>query len=224
MKCKKCGSVAINPLCKSCESEIQFNLLVNKPKNKTEDIKNYQKNYIKERRKTDSLFKAVCDVRAKFNQALKVRSWQIGGTNERLFGADRNTVMAHIEKNFKEGMTWENKGLWHIDHVVPLSSAKTIEQLYNLCNYLNLSPEWKEVNMSKGASIPDKVRKTGSDYKEAQLLVSWYYFKIDCSLELAKTCAIHSVELMLNNSFCDIGYWESVKNFIPKIKDLILIN
>jgi hypothetical protein len=223
MTCKKCGSVAINPLCKSCESEIQFNLLVNKPKNKMEVLKDYQKNYIKERRETDSLFKTTCDVRVKFNQALKSNRWQTGGTNELLFGADKETVLAHIERSFKKGMTWENRGLWQIDHIVPLSSAKTIEQVYNLCNYLNLSPEWKEVNMSKGASIPDKVKKVNSDYKEAQRLVSWYYFKVDCSLELAKLCAINSIELMLNNSFCDIGYWESVKNFIPKIEDLILI-
>jgi hypothetical protein len=186
--------------------------------------KEYRKNYIKERRKTDKLFKATCDVRAKLSQALKVDRWHVGGSNELLFGTNKETLISHIEKNFKKGMTWENKGLWHIDHVVPLSSAKTIEQLYNLSNYMNLSPEWKDVNMAKSASIPDKVKKVGSEYKEAQRLVSWYYFNIDCSLEVARKCADKAIDLLINNSFCHIDYWVSVRNIVPTIEELEIPN
>jgi hypothetical protein len=57
----------------------------------------------------------------------------------------------HIEKQFEEGMTWENHGEWHIDHIIPLkfenpSLEETIERL----NWKNTQPLWASDNMSKG--------------------------------------------------------------------------
>ena len=34
--------------------------------------------------------------------------------------------MKHLEKQFTKGMTWENHGKWHIDHVIPDSHFKYI--------------------------------------------------------------------------------------------------
>lgn len=50
-------------------------------------------------------------------------------------------------------MTWENRNEWHIDHITPLSSAKTEEELYKLCHYTNLQPLWAEENLKKGNKI-----------------------------------------------------------------------
>ena len=72
-----------------------------------------------------------------------------------IIGCDLITLKEHIEKQFKDGMNWENYGLfgWHIDHIIPLSSAKTEEELYKLCHYTNLQPLWAEENMKKGNKI-----------------------------------------------------------------------
>ena len=70
-----------------------------------------------------------------------------------LLGADWVTVFNHIEKQFKPKMNWGNFGEWHIDHIVPLCSAKTEGELIKLCHYLNLQPLWAKENMSKGAKI-----------------------------------------------------------------------
>lgn len=61
----------------------------------------------------------------------------------------------HLEKMFSYGMTWENYGFygWHIDHIIPLSSAKDEEQLKRLCHYTNLQPLWCKDNLSKGSKI-----------------------------------------------------------------------
>ena len=50
-------------------------------------------------------------------------------------------------------MSWENQGKWHIDHITPLSSAKTEEEVYRLCHYTNLQPLWAEDNLKKGSKI-----------------------------------------------------------------------
>jgi 5-methylcytosine-specific restriction endonuclease McrA len=49
-------------------------------------------------------------------------------------------------------MTWENWGVytWHIDHIIPLSSAKTDEEVYLLWHYSNLRPLSAQENLKKG--------------------------------------------------------------------------
>jgi hypothetical protein len=49
-------------------------------------------------------------------------------------------------------MSWDNYGYygWHIDHIIPLSSAKTKEEIYKLCHFKNLQPLWWTDNLSKG--------------------------------------------------------------------------
>jgi hypothetical protein len=50
-------------------------------------------------------------------------------------------------------MSWENYGThgWHIDHIIPLASAHTKEDVYRLWHYSNLRPLWAEDNWKKGA-------------------------------------------------------------------------
>jgi len=59
----------------------------------------------------------------------------------------------HLEKQFDENMTWDNYGEWHIDHIIPLSSANTEEEMYKLCHYTNLQPLWAIDNIIKANTI-----------------------------------------------------------------------
>ena len=64
-------------------------------------------------------------------------------------------VKIHLEKQFKNGMTWNNHGEWHIDHIIPCASFNLrcpVQQLACF-NYKNLQPLWASDNMSKGAKI-----------------------------------------------------------------------
>jgi len=70
-----------------------------------------------------------------------------------IVGCTPQELKEHLEKQFIEGMTWENRNEWHIDHIIPLSSAKTEEELYKLCHYTNLQPLWAVDNMKKSNKI-----------------------------------------------------------------------
>ena len=52
-------------------------------------------------------------------------------------------------------MTWDNRGVytWHLDHIIPISTAKTIEELEKLSHYTNMRPLWSEDNRIKSNKI-----------------------------------------------------------------------
>lgn len=81
-----------------------------------------------------------------------------------ILGADWDTVREHVVNQFNDGMTWEAfiVGDIHIDHIQPLASAKTEEELMSLCHYKNLQPLWALDNLKKGATFD------GVNYKTKQ--------------------------------------------------------
>ena len=57
----------------------------------------------------------------------------------------------HIEKQFKEGMTWDNHGEWHIDHIIPLKyDNPSLEELILRLHWENTQPLWATDNIAKG--------------------------------------------------------------------------
>lgn len=57
----------------------------------------------------------------------------------------------HIESLFHEGMSWETRSLWHIDHIKPCSKFDLTDILQrNQCfHYTKMQPMWAEDNLSK---------------------------------------------------------------------------
>jgi hypothetical protein len=50
-------------------------------------------------------------------------------------------------------MTWDNRNLWHIDHIIPLDFAENEEEMLMLNHYSNLSPLWRDLNLEKSSKI-----------------------------------------------------------------------
>ena len=122
-----------------------------------EYFKDYHRQYQVKRRKEHDLFRIKHNIRNRLWDAFKNKNWKKEGS-ERLLGATYETVKIHIESLFTEGMSWDNYGrceegdctnFWHIDHIIPLNTATTKEELENLCNYSNLQPLWAIDNLSK---------------------------------------------------------------------------
>lgn len=75
------------------------------------------------------------------------------GTISDALGYTPKQLKEHIEKQFKPGMTWDNYGEWHIDHIIPISSAKSLAEGLYLSRLDNLQPLWAEENLSKGNKV-----------------------------------------------------------------------
>jgi len=111
----------------------------------------YFNNYNKIRCESDILFKIKRNIRSRMNKFIKNKSQN----SIDIVGLNINELKKYIESKFKDGMSWENYGKygWHIDHIIPLSSAKTEDELYNLCHFENLQPLWAKDNLSKGCKL-----------------------------------------------------------------------
>jgi hypothetical protein len=110
--------------------------------------------YEKNRRHTDPLFRTVRYVRNRINQYLKSKNYKKNSQSFELVGCSPEILKNHIENQFTKGMTWELIGRYiHIDHIIPLSSAKTEDEVKKLCHYTNLQPLWAKDNLIKSNKI-----------------------------------------------------------------------
>jgi len=88
-------------------------------------------------------------LRNRINRALE-RNQKAGHLTE-LLGCSVKHLKRHLENRFSEGMSWENHGKWHIDHIKSCCSfdlSKKSEQK-KCFHYTNLRPLWAKENLSR---------------------------------------------------------------------------
>jgi len=107
------------------------------------------------RHNTDILYRLKTSMRSRLNSFLKTKQIKKHNKTFDIVGCTPESLKEHLEKQFINGMSWDNHGLygWHIDHIIPLSSAKTEEEMYKLCHYTNLQPLWAEDNLKKNSKL-----------------------------------------------------------------------
>ena len=77
------------------------------------------------------------------------RQKSIGLKLQRILGCQAIEFCAYIDSLLTDGMTPENYGEWQLDHIIPLSSAKSLEDVERLCRYTNYQPLWRKDNREK---------------------------------------------------------------------------
>ena len=107
----------------------------------------------RERYSNDHIYNITRRVRKRLQRFLKSHNITKKNTTFEIVGCTPQELKEHLEKQFVDGMGWENRCEWHIDHIIPLSSAKTEEELYMLCHYTNLQPLWAIDNLKKSNNI-----------------------------------------------------------------------
>lgn len=113
----------------------------------------YHKDWAHERRQNDVEFRIKENLRSRLRMALK-KNLKTGSAIRDL-GCSVGALKSHLENQFQPGMSWENYGEWHIDHIVPLSAFDLTneEEHKKACHYSNLQPLWEGENLRKGAKI-----------------------------------------------------------------------
>jgi len=111
--------------------------------------------YMKNRKLKDPKFKLKQAVNSSIYKSIKGN--RAGRKWECLVGYTVNDLMKHLEKQFKEGMTWENYGEWQIDHIIPIAvfNFNKVQDIdFKKCWGLkNLQPLWAMENDSKDAKL-----------------------------------------------------------------------
>lgn len=76
-----------------------------------------------------------------------------------MLGYNHQDLINHIESTWQDGMSWENYGEWHIDHVKPISWFFKNDILdVKMINALeNLQALWAKDNLSKGDRFEETV-------------------------------------------------------------------
>lgn len=113
--------------------------------------------YAKNKRDTDIQYKIRNSIRNRINSAIVYQKTTKHSSSLKLLGCSIQNAKEHIEKQFKEGMTWDNYGhkTWHIDHIIPCAAFDLTdpEQQKKCFHYTNLQPLWWHENLSKGAKM-----------------------------------------------------------------------
>jgi hypothetical protein len=105
-------------------------------------------------------------VRSRIWQALKKGFTKSASTIE-LVGCSMLDFRNHIERQFQDGMSWDNVGLWEIDHITPLSAFDMNDPVQQRLafRYTNCRPLWKNLNRQKSDKIEGELFR-GRDFKQ----------------------------------------------------------
>lgn len=109
--------------------------------------------YVRNKRRNDIQYKLKASLRRRLNNALKRN--QKSGSAVKDLGCSIEFLKQYLKSKFQSGMTWDNHGKWHIDHIIPLSNfnLSNRKELLNACHYTNLQPLWAIDNYKKNDKI-----------------------------------------------------------------------
>lgn len=103
---------------------------------------------------TDILYKLKDLIKSSINKSIKSKGYTKRSKTYIILGCTFEELFIYLESKFESWMTWDNHGLyngnfnfgWDIDHIIPISSAKTEEDVIRLNHYTNLQPLCSHIN------------------------------------------------------------------------------
>ena len=123
----------------------KYNRSINK-----ENRRQYNNIYFRKRKQKDSLFKLKCDLRCSLNHIFQKLFLKKNKKTVEILGCSFEEFKIHLEKQFDSNMNWNNRGsYWELDHIKPISLAKSEQEVIELNHYTNLQPLSKIENRKK---------------------------------------------------------------------------
>lgn len=120
-------------------------------KNNPEKHKKAKYDYVKKKMKTDVFYKLKENIKTTITSSFRNCGYTKKSKTHEILGCSFEEFKLYIESKFEPWMTWDNRGNWNgipkeintswdIDHIIPLLTAKTEDDVIRLNHYTNLQP------------------------------------------------------------------------------------
>jgi hypothetical protein len=120
-------------------------------------IRETKRNYERTRKVNDPIYKLINNFRTAIYQVLKENQVQKNGHYFDILKYSPENLIEHLESKFKDNMTWDNYGEWHVDHIKPISSFQITEigdnEFMSCWSLDNLQPLWGDENIRKSNKL-----------------------------------------------------------------------
>lgn len=120
-------------------------------------IRQIKRDYERNRKARDPLYKLINNFRTAIYQVLKENNINKNGHYFEILKYTPEDLILHLETKFTDGMTWDNYGEWHVDHIKPISSYIILEigddEFMKCWSLNNLQPLWGKENISKSNKL-----------------------------------------------------------------------
>ena len=106
---------------------------------------------LQRRRDEDSQYRVKMALHVRLYDAVKHHRGVKSAKTLELLGCTVEQLQTFLEAEFAEGMTWENYGEWHIDHIRPCASfnLEDPEEQKKCFHWTNLQPLWAKDTLAK---------------------------------------------------------------------------
>lgn len=111
----------------------------------------YYYEYKKRRLADDPQYRLAENMRSRVRKVLRRKNTPKHDTTFSLVGCSASALKLHLEQQFSPGMTWENYGEWHVDHIRELFrfDLTEVEQQKQAFHFSNLRPLWAAENLRR---------------------------------------------------------------------------
>jgi len=109
--------------------------------------------YHRIKKQTNTLYRIKTKIVSVISNSFRNKKFNKKMRTQEMLGCTYEEFVVHIEKQFTKNMNWENRSEWHLDHIVPLSTAKTVEDIEKLNHHTNIRPLLAKDNLKKSNKI-----------------------------------------------------------------------
>lgn len=109
----------------------------------------------KSKKQQNPAFRLLENMRTRLSILIKTHKGIKEQKTVEYFGCTLVELLEHLESQFEPGMSWENYGKWHVDHIIPCSSFNhsVTEEVKKCWHFSNLQPLWAKENLVKSNKI-----------------------------------------------------------------------
>ena len=120
-----------------------------------EKLREWRRKNKKRRKAVDPLYKLSEQTRTLINNCFRRQGYKKNSKTFSIVGVDYKTFYNYLMETFKNnyGYEWDGKEEVHIDHIIPIATAKTKEDIIRLCYYTNLQLLKGKDNLEKSDKL-----------------------------------------------------------------------